>query len=114
MDDAAVHNFTMRQGSDFTASLSWSTDSDPWDFTGATLALQARTTPVADDAVLSLSGGDGLSVDGGTITIAVTGAQLEDIPARQYGYDLKVTYPGGTQAVLITGSLTVEAEYTRA
>ena len=84
-------NFPIKDGIDFTATLTWKPDgTNPKDLTNYTAKLQCRDG--ADDtgaAILELTNGNGLALGGvaGTIVITITKAQSV-FGARALEYDL--------------------------
>lgn len=91
------------------------------DLTGCTARLQVRETYASPAPLLTLSTGDGITIDGpaGTITLVITAAQTAALAARdgvhRLGvYDLELINPDGiTVERLLKGDVMLDPEVTR-
>lgn len=85
------------------------------DLTGATIKMQVKESKeAAAAAVLTF---DNASNGGITITDAVNGvfdidAQVVDIPAKCYFYDIQITFQDGRIKTYIRGNWTIDPEVT--
>jgi hypothetical protein len=108
------YNITAYQGATFDVQATWSVDANPVDLTNFTAAMQVRRTFDAEDAVLSLSDGAGITLGGlaGTIAVSVDAATMAELDASEYVYDLELD-SGSEVTRLIQGTFTVKPEVTR-
>jgi hypothetical protein len=109
-----TNNLLVYQGATFDEELLLEVDGDPVDLTGYTAAMKVRATP-ADDAVLSLTNGSGITLGGalGTVAVVITATQTSDIAAGRYYYDLELT-SAGVVTRFIQGTFQVSAQITSA
>ena len=113
---AKTYNISAEQGATFERSILY-TDAagDPIDLTGFTAAMQVRDKAEASVFVLELTTGNTMIALGGaagTIVLAVDAADMINVPAGRYVYDLEL-YDGANTKRLIEGSFNVKAEVTR-
>lgn len=91
------------------------TPGDPIDLTGYSVRMQVRESVTSPTPLLSLTIGDGITVNApaGEITLSVA----DDVTATwawRYGlYDLEIESPAGDTTRLLKGEVEVSAEVTR-
>lgn len=111
---ASGSNFTVTNGATGTY-ISGGIATSAVNLTGAAAALQLRSLPSSQDAVLSLAtGGNGITITGlaGQVDVHATANQTGAIDPGTYYYDLEVTSAGVTTR-LAQGQAEVSAEVTR-
>lgn len=111
---ASGSNFTVTNGATGTY-ISGGIATSPVNLTGAAAALQLRSLPSSQDAVLSLAtSGNGITITGaaGQVDVHATANQTRVIDPGIYYYDLEVTVAGVTTR-LAQGQAEVSAEVTR-
>ena len=116
METPAVYNLTMYQGASFDYTFTWKIDDEEVNLTGYFARMQVRRNYQAEDAVLSLTELDGITLGGeaGTILVEVDDETTADIDAANYVYDLELESPGGEVYRLLQGKFVVSPEVTRA
>jgi hypothetical protein len=109
-----TNNLLIFQGATFDQEFLLEVDGDPVDLTGYTAAMKVRATP-ADDAVLSLTDEDGITLGGaaGTVDVVITATESALIDAGRYYYDLELT-SAGVVTRFIQGTFRVSAQITSA
>jgi hypothetical protein len=118
---AVTYNSTIDIGSNWSVTFVYKdTDGVAINLTGYTAAMQVRTTPDASTALISLTTGSGITITGGTgtIAVAITSAQSSLLTATTqagtpYVYDLEITSGSGVITRLVQGVLTASANVTR-
>lgn len=112
--NATATTFTITNGATGTY-ISGGLATSAVNLTGASAALQLRSLPSSQDAVLSLStNGNGITITGiaGQVNVHATAAQTVAIDPGIYYYDLEIT-AGGVVTRLAQGQAEVSAEVTR-
>ena len=114
MINPTTENLLVFQGATFDQTFTLSVSGSPVNLTGYTAAMKVRATS-ADDAVLSLTNGSGITLGGalGTVAVVITATQTTGIPAGRYLYDLELT-SAGVVTRFIQGSFLVSAQITSA
>ena len=114
---AGQYDITCDAGSTLRLSLTYKDNNEePVDLTGYGARLQVRHHYSDAEALLSLSDGSGITINGntGVLTIEVSDALTSDLPAGRHVYDLEVFQaPSGDVTRLVEGSFTVTPEVTR-
>ena len=113
---AVVYNVEIDQGADWFLDVTYDNpNGTPVNLTGYTAALQMRSLPSDNNAVLSLSTGSGITITGSTglVAIRATANQTRSIDEGTYYYDLEITSSGGIVTRLVQGQAVVLAEVTR-
>jgi hypothetical protein len=112
---AATYNTTIDQGADWYINFTYENPAGtPVNLTGATAALQVRTSPLAKTTVLSLTSGSGITITANTGLIAchATAAQTTTIVNGKYAYDLEITQ-NSIVTRLVQGTIEVSPQVTR-
>ena len=114
---SVAYNIVINQGTDWFFNVTYDQpDGTPVNITGYSAAMQLRSFPNSPIAVLTLTTGDGITIDGtaGTLELHATNEQTSAIDEGNYFYDLEITAPGtGIVTRLIQGIAEVSAEVTR-
>jgi hypothetical protein len=109
----------MYQGASFDYNLVWNTTqgtaTTPVDLTSWSARMQVRTSYDANETVLSLTSGTGITLGGtaGSILIEATPVQTAAISSGQYVYDLEMVSPASAVTRLVEGTLICDPEVTR-
>lgn len=114
---AVTYNTTIDQGADWYINFTYENPAGtPVNLTGATAALQVRTSPLAKTAVLTLTSavGNGITITPltGLIECHATAAQTTAIVNGKYAYDLEITQ-SGIVTRLVQGTIEVSPQVTR-
>jgi hypothetical protein len=114
---AVTYNTTIDQGADWYINFTYQSPAGvPVNLTGATAALQIRTSPLAKTTVLSLTsaagGGITITANTGLIACRATAAQTTTITNGKYAYDLEITQTGIVTR-LVQGTIEVSPQVTR-
>lgn len=87
---------------------------EPLDLDGytATWAVRAFAT-AAGDPIVAATVGDGVTIDGNTITVAVPPEDTADVPQGRYVHEIELVEPSGHRPPFVGGRLTVFPEVVR-
>jgi hypothetical protein len=109
----AIVTITVENDADFYRGFVYQTTSGaPIDLTGSTMRMMLRRNATDVTALLSLSSdvGEGIAITsatGGTFTVLITQAQLEQLPLDTYAHSLIMTnISSGLQTRIWNGTLT--------
>ena len=114
---AVTYNTTIDQGADWFINFTYQNPAGtPVNLTGATAALQIRTSPLAKTAVLTLTsaagGGITITANTGLIAVQATATQTTAITNGRYAYDLEITQ-NSIVTRLVQGTIEVSPQVTR-
>ena len=115
---AGLYNIIADQGATFSRTITW-TDSarNAINVTGYTARMQVRATLESAQTVLELTTGNSkISLGGilGTVTLTVSAADMANVSADKYVYDLELIAPTtGVVNRLVQGNFVVRGEVTR-
>jgi hypothetical protein len=113
---AAKQNLVIDQGADWFITFTYKDAAGlPINLTGFSSKMQLRTNHSDSVAVLSLSSGEGMTIDSllGKISVHATATQTGAIAFGDYFYDLEITSSGGVVTRLIEGRISVSPQVTR-
>lgn len=113
---AVAYNVVIDQGADWFFNVTYENPAGtPVDITGYTAALQIRSLPESPTYVLSLTTGNGITLDGvnGVVEIHATATQTGNIIEGDYYYDLEITSNNNIVTRLVQGQAIVSAQVTR-
>lgn len=106
----------VEKGATFATTLTWrDVNNNPVDLTGYTARLQIRRAAAAEDVLVGLTSGAGLTLGGaaGTIAVRIEATVTAAIPADAGVYDLELQAADGTVTRLVEGTVTFSPEVTR-
>jgi len=108
-------NFLCPQGSTFNRRLTYKINDVPVNLNGYTSRLQVRETHYAQDMIVALTSGSGITLGGsaGTIDLLISASATAAFNAGNFVYDLEIQSVNGTIDRLIEGSFIVTPEVTR-
>ena len=108
-------NFLCPQGTTFNRLLTYKINDIPVNLTGYTSRLQVRETHYAQDMIVALTSGSGITLGGsaGTIDLLISASATAAFNAGNFVYDLEIQSVNGTIDRLIEGSFIVTPEVTR-
>jgi hypothetical protein len=108
-------NFLCPQGSTFNRRLTYKIDDVPVNLNGYTSRLQVRETHYAQETIVALTSGSGITLGGsaGTIDLLISASATAAFNAGNFVYDLEIQSTNGTIDRLIEGSFIVTPEVTR-
>lgn len=113
---AGLYDITADQGATFSRVFTWKdSNGDPVSLVGWTGRMQVRSRVPSATTVLDLTtanGGVTLGGAAGTVTISVSAADMADVDAGVYTYDIELVN-GSTVERLVMGTFTVRGEVTR-
>ena len=110
------YNMVCPQGSTFNQELTYSIDSVPVNLTGYSARMKVKEKYSSATSKLDLNTSNGKITLGGitgTIIINVSASETEDVPAKEYVYDLELVSSGNVVTRLIEGKFIVTPEVTR-
>jgi len=115
---AGIYNIIADQGATFSRSVTWRDSArTAINVTGYTARMHVRTTLTASETVLVLTTQNGrISLGGATgqVTLTVSAADMANVAADKYVYDLELIAPTtGVVNRLIQGNFVVRGEVTR-
>lgn len=114
---ADIYNTFIDQGATWQRVIIYNdSNGDPVNITNNTAAMQLRTSPLANNAVLTLTTENGgISIVGGLgkLTITASATQTAALKPQKYTYDLELYSPGGIVTRLMQGTILVNPETTR-
>ena len=116
---AADIDLTIEQGATWSLPLTYqTTNGTAINLTGSLVRMQARQSYAANITIISLSTATGgitfTSAANGTFAALISANDTANLPPGIYPYDLELVLPDGTVARLLSGSISVSAEVTRA
>ena len=107
----------LRQGETCRATfrLVDATTGEPEDISGSTARLHIRERADASAALLALTTGSGLTIDGsaGTISVLITDEQTAALNFRRAVYDLELEAADGSVRTIAAGGARLAREVTR-
>ena len=115
---AGLYNITADQGATFSRTVTWRDSArQAINVTGYTARMQVRPTTGSSTVILSLTTeNDRIELGGATgqVTITVSAADMANVAADKYVYDLELIAPStGVVNRLIQGNFVVRGEVTR-
>ena len=113
---AATYGFTADQGATFSQVIIWRDSTNtPVDLTGYTARMQIRQKVTSSVALALTTENDRIDLGGssGTVTLNISAADMEALPAGHYTYDLELETDGGEVNRLLMGAFVVRSEVTR-
>lgn len=120
---AGKWNIKITQGKTFDENLTVGSLTDPddpdsfagWDLSGYSCRMQVRQSAESEDALLSLSDGNGITLGTGTdnIHIVVAASAVAGLPVGKWVHEVELTYPSGKVIGLLEGSFRVYPEIVR-
>jgi hypothetical protein len=113
---AGGYDIVADQGATYSQVFTWKdSNGDPVSLVGWTGRMQVRSRVPSATTVLDLTtanGGVTLGGAAGTVTISVSAADMADVDAGVYTYDIELVN-GSTVERLVMGTFTVRGEVTR-
>jgi hypothetical protein len=113
---ARAEELTVEQYATFKTSFVWKTKStnEAVDLSSYTGALQIRRTPADAVALVSLTSGNGIDIEGplGRVNIEIAASVTSTLSPGRYVYDLVLT-SGDEKKRLVEGSIIVDPGVTR-
>jgi hypothetical protein len=109
-----TYDIELRQGDSYAQVITFreGDGTTPLNLTGYTVRAQLRRWPSSPDGVDFTI--DTTQLVLGEITIRLSGAQTTGLRPRPYSWDLELEEPGGTVQTVLAGTVTVNAQVTRA
>lgn len=110
-----TYDFTIRPGTDWSQTLTWTSGGNPVDLTGWAAHMQIRSGPggpvFAD--ISTTAGGITLGGTAGTITLAITHTVTSQWGWGSAYYDLLMTSDTGLVSCLLSGRVLAEPGITQ-
>lgn len=113
---AAKFDLVVEQGATYRRTIEYQNpDGTPYPLTGFGARMQIRATYADQDALLSLTDNNGLTIDGpaGTIAIVISATDTATLPRGNQVYDLEIISSSGEVDRLLSGLVIVSPEATR-
>jgi hypothetical protein len=112
-----VYNWTINQGTDWSATLTWQSGGSNVNLTGWSAHMQIRPGNAGSTSIIyaDLSSGNGSIVLGGaagTIVITMGNTTTSALVFQTAQYDLKLTNASGLVTRLLQGTITLSPEVT--
>lgn len=106
-DPAAQYNITARYGDTFSRSIALTNNGTAVNLTNSSATFTIADTDAANQTLLQLTVGSGVTMGGtaGTIALTATATQM-NIPAGVYAYELD-WLQGSNVSTLLAGSFTI-------
>lgn len=116
---AADLDLAIEQGATWSLPVTYQTaNGTAINLTGALVRMQARENYFANATIISLSTATGgitiTSAANGTFAALISANGTANLPPGTYPYDLELVSSDGTVSRLLSGSISVSAEVTRA
>lgn len=113
---AGGYDIVADQGATYSQVFTWKdSNGDPVSLVGWTGRMQVRSRVPSATTMLDLTtanGGVTLGGAAGTVTVSVSAADMADVDAGVYTYDIELVN-GSTVERLVMGTFTVRGEVTR-
>jgi hypothetical protein len=112
--NAKQHDFTITAFADYNFKVEYLDSGQPVNLAGYSAFMQIRKT-FNTPAVLSLSDGNGLTIDGalGTVTVHFSGTQTGNLIKGPWLYNLFIVSPEGYRTELIGGTISIAPSATQ-
>lgn len=105
------YNIVAEQGATFNLNFRVETDGTPWDLSDYGFAMQVRRSTSATTTLLNLDTASMNSV--GHVSVTVSAADMADVPAGRWVYDIELTSSGAEVTRILEGRFIVTAEVTQ-
>lgn len=111
----AVKDLVAATNADWNDTIPLGIDDQVWDPTGGSAEMRLRFRPQDPDAALTLATGSGLtlSADPRSVTVAVDAAQMAQLAAATYHYDVIVTTTTPATIRAAVGTVLIHRGVTR-
>lgn len=107
---SAEINYTARAGDSFSPPpVSFTIDTVPEDFSGCTLKMQIRG---GRQLLKEITETDGIGVSGNSLQYSISAADMANIPANTYKYEVQKTGPGGIVTTIQHGKIILLEQIT--
>jgi hypothetical protein len=105
------YNIVAEQGATFNLNFRVETDGTPWNLTDYDFAMQVRRSTSATTTLLDVTSATMTSV--GHVSVDVAAAEMTDVPAGRWVYDIELTSSGGEVTRILEGRFIVTPEVTQ-
>lgn len=114
MENPGIYRITLYQGATFDQQFVWRIDDEPVDLSTYTARMQVRRTFTAEDVIVELLEGDGITLSSeGEIDLYIAADDTSDLPNGTYKYDLELESDSGEVTRLLQGDFVISPEVTR-
>lgn len=84
-----------------------------YDFTNYNAKLQIKEKSYDTTFKIELTSGNGITLSTGQLSILIDANTMQNMVAKNYYYDLQLTYPSGEIKTWLAGKFTVTQDVTR-
>jgi len=105
------YNIVAEQGATFNFNFRVETDGVPWNLSTYTFAMQVRRSSSSDTVLLNVTSATMTAL--GRISVTVSAATMNTIPAGRWVYDIELTSSGGEVTRILEGRFIVSAQVTQ-
>jgi hypothetical protein len=105
------YNIVAEQGATFNLNFRVETDGTPWDLSDYTFAMQVRRSSSSTTTLLDVTSATMTSV--GHVSVEVSAAEMTDVPAGRWVYDIELTSSGDEVTRILEGRFIVTPEVTQ-
>jgi hypothetical protein len=105
------YNIVAEQGATFNFNFRVETDDVPWNLTGYSFAMQVRRSGSANTTLLNITSATLSAL--GQVSVTVSAATMNTIPAGRWVYDIELTSSGGEVTRILQGRFIVSSQVTR-
>ena len=105
------YNIVAEQGATFNLNFRVETDGTAWDLSDYTFAMQVRRSSSSTTTLLDITSATMTSV--GHVSVEVSAAEMTDVPAGRWVYDIELTSSGDEVTRILEGRFIVTPEVTQ-
>ena len=105
------YNIVAEQGATFNLNFRVETDGTAWDLSDYTFAMQVRRSSSSTTTLLDVTSATMTSV--GHVSVEVSAAEMTDVPAGRWVYDIELTSSGDEVTRILEGRFIVTPEVTQ-
>lgn len=105
------YNIVAEQGATFNLDFRVETDGTPWNLTDYDFAMQVRRSTSSNTTLLEII--SATMTSGGHVSATASAADMTDVPAGRWVYDIELTSSGGEVTRILEGRFIVTPEVTQ-
>lgn len=105
------YNIVAEQGATFNLDFRVETDGTPWNLTDYDFAMQVRRSTSSNTTLLEII--SATMTSNGHVSATASAADMADVPAGRWVYDIELTSSGGEVTRILEGRFIVTPEVTQ-
>lgn len=105
------YNIVAEQGATFNLNFRVETDDVPWNLSDYTFGMQVRRSSSSSTTLLNITSATMTAL--GHVSVTVSAATMNTIPAGRWIYDIELTSSGGEVTRILQGRFIVSSQVTR-